>query len=318
MLCGRKAEPFNDSNYLYDLDYSGIRCLAYLDPVAQRTTLVSPTGIKLCPRFPELLNLHERVESKCVLDGEIIVVNNDLADYEVVKARALFKKKYDVEAEAKRRPATFIAHDLLYFHNDDITYHSLTDRRKLLAHSMAPHAGFSLSYAVEKDGREFFNLARHKKLEGIIAKRKSSIYYSQTRSQDWISIRNSLVDDFIVCGYKRNQRNSVSLMLGQYNERNGLVYQGKVNLRTNSSDFKIVRSQRVRNRPIFCSVISSNTRNATWLETGLVCRVSFMTRSNGEMKYPLFKELRIDKQPEEARILPTFDEVSPHAGLVLT
>ena len=48
---------------------------------------------------------------------------------------------------------------------------------------------------------ELFRLAKEKGLEGIIAKRKTSIYRPGKRSPDWLKIKSRPQQEFIVCGF---------------------------------------------------------------------------------------------------------------------
>jgi hypothetical protein len=67
-----------------------------------------------------------------------------------------------------------------------------------------------------------YRLAKEKGLEGIIAKRKSSIYRPGKRSPDWLKIKSRPQQEFIVCGFtegKGSRKHFGALLLGAY--RNG-------------------------------------------------------------------------------------------------
>jgi bifunctional non-homologous end joining protein LigD len=71
-------------------------------------------------------------------------------------------------------------------------------------------------------GKDLFKLAKEKGLEGIIAKRKSSIYRPGKRSPDWLKIKSRPQQEFIVCGFtegKGSRKHFGALLLGAY--RNG-------------------------------------------------------------------------------------------------
>jgi ATP-dependent DNA ligase len=50
--------------------------------------------------------------------------------------------------------------------------------------------GIQVGGYVENRGKDLFRFAREKGLEGIIAKRKSSIYRPGKRSPDWLKIKS--------------------------------------------------------------------------------------------------------------------------------
>ena len=65
---------------------------------------------------------------------------------------------------------------------------------------LKPIAGIQVGTCVDGEGKALFNLTKQKGMEGIIAKRKNSIYAPGKRTSDWLKIkarlqRNSLSAD---------------------------------------------------------------------------------------------------------------------------
>ena len=76
-------------------------------------------------------------------------------------------------------------------------------------------------------GEELLEAVREKGLEGIIAKQAQSRYKSK-RSTDWIKIKVTTQQDFVICGYILGEREPFgSLVLGYYKGKK-LVYAGNV------------------------------------------------------------------------------------------
>jgi ATP-dependent DNA ligase len=70
---------------------------------------------------------------------------------------------------------------------------------------------------VENRGKALFELAKEKGLEGIIAKRKTSIYMPGKRSPDWLKIKSRPQQEFVVCGFtegKGSRKHFGALLLG--------------------------------------------------------------------------------------------------------
>jgi bifunctional non-homologous end joining protein LigD len=78
---------------------------------------------------------------------------------------------------------------------------SVVDRRKRLQEIITPVAGIQVGGYLEKRGTELFQLAKEKGFEGIIAKRKTSVYRPGKRSPDWLKIKSRPQQEFIVCGF---------------------------------------------------------------------------------------------------------------------
>jgi ATP-dependent DNA ligase len=78
-------------------------------------------------------------------------------------------------------------------------------------------------------GKELFEVARKKHLEGIIGKRRDSTY-QERRSRDWVKIKTSYEQEFVVGGWtepKGSRKGFGALLLGVY-EKKGLRYVGSV------------------------------------------------------------------------------------------
>jgi ATP-dependent DNA ligase len=66
---------------------------------------------------------------------------------------------------------------------------------------LKPGAGVQLGSYVEAEGKELFELTKEKGMEGIIAKRKDSIYRPGKRTSDWLKIKARLQQEFVVGGF---------------------------------------------------------------------------------------------------------------------
>jgi bifunctional non-homologous end joining protein LigD len=66
-------------------------------------------------------------------------------------------------------------------------------------------------------GKDLFQLAKERGLEGIKAKRKTSIYRPGKRSPDWLKIKSRPQQEFVVCGFtegKGSRKHFGALLLG--------------------------------------------------------------------------------------------------------
>ena len=157
----------------------------------------------------------------------------------------------------------------------------------------------SISRYVEEQGKALFQLTTQKHLEGIVAKRKDSLYSCGKRTKDWIKCKNMMDEDFVIVGYIRKDKNMVSLVLAQYDDKE-LLYKGHVTLGVSLSYLQ-KHSNKTNTCP-FSSVPNGN-EDAVWISPYLVGCVKFMQHTkNGGMRQPVFKGFREDKTPEECRV----------------
>jgi ATP-dependent DNA ligase len=64
-------------------------------------------------------------------------------------------------------------------------------------------------------------------LEGVVAKRRDSIYRGSTRSTDWLKLKLEQSQEFVIAGYNPNAGSFQSILAGYY-ERDKLMFAGKV------------------------------------------------------------------------------------------
>lgn len=299
MLIGADGEPFDSPDYIYELKLDGERCVAYLNP-REGTELRNKRNVKMLPKVPELAELHKQVKKRCILDGELLIIKDGKPNFAEIQRRSLMNNQFKIRLAARQFPATFVAFDCLYLDGEDITTHKLTNRKDALRKTIKEGGRIALSRVVEGQGTEFYHLAEKHDLEGIVAKRKDSIYIQDKRTKDWIKIKNLKDDDFVVCGYIRKDNHMTSIVLGQYQDGE-MVYKGHVTLGVGGKPFARIAEQPETDAPPF--PVPVGNENAVWLRPELVCTVKFMERTaSGGMRQPVFKGLRDEKIAEECRV----------------
>ncbi len=56
-------------------------------------------------------------------------------------------------------------------------------------------------------------------LEGVIAKKKDSLYFKGKRTKSWLKMKHLIDYDFVVCWYVDKGNHMTSIVLGQYREK---------------------------------------------------------------------------------------------------
>ena len=194
MLIGAESGPFDDDSCIYELKVDGERCVEYLDPTAG-TDLRNKRNIRMLPKVPELAEMHQCVNRRCILDGELAVITDGKPDFFAIQRRSLIDNPLKIKLAAQRHPACFVAFDLLYLEDQMITYLPLMERKRLLQDVVCREdARFSVSRYIEHGGTAFFGLAKAQNLEGIVAKRWGSRYYFNKCTRDWIVTKKKISD----------------------------------------------------------------------------------------------------------------------------
>jgi ATP-dependent DNA ligase len=296
MLISEMMEPFDSEDYIYEIKFDGIRSISYLD---KDTDTRNKRNKLMTPIFPELADLYQQVKDKCILDHELVVLKNGVPDFYEVQKRALMSNPFKIKLAAERYPASIIAYDILYYNNKDITMLPLLERKKYLEDTVIENNLIAISRYVENNGIQLFELVKQQNLEGIVAKKRQSLYWQGKKTKDWIKCKIMATDDCVICGYIPKENNMTSLVLGQY-DGNDLVYRGHVTL---GVSMRLLQQQgfTVAKESPF-EYIPKGNEEATWIEPTLVGIVESMPTEKEAFRQPTFKGFRDDKSPRDCQI----------------
>lgn len=300
MLIAREEPAFDSPEFIYELKFDGERCIAYLDP-NDGTQLRNKRNEKMLPKVPELKDIHRQVRHRCILDGELAVLKEGKPDFSEIQRRSLMSNPLKIELASVQSPASFVAFDILYDTDHSVCDLPLMDRKQLLSEVIAqetPH--LSLSRFIEEKGTAFYQAVEKQDLEGIVAKRKNSTYHMGERTKNWVKCKNLKDEDFVICGYIYKQENLVSLVLGQYNHSGELCCTGHVTMGVSREDFRHILAVPKTEYSPFKEQPATSSKGACWIVPALVCTVKYMEKTkDGKLRQPVFKGLRLDKQPQE-------------------
>lgn len=294
MLIAKEQTAFDDDDYIFEWKLDGIRCLLYLDDTT--CELRNKRNLKLNDMFPELMDLHRQMNKRCILDGELYIFHNGKPDFFEVQKRALLRDPFKIHLHAKALPANYTAFDIVYYDNKAVIDKPLMKRKQLLKTAIVENERLSISRYIEAYGTQLFALTKQHDLEGIVAKRKDSLYVCGKRTKEWIKCKHLLDDDFIICGYIPKEKGIVSLIMAQY-DKQSIVYKGHVTMGASLS-YLLAHSQKT-DTSVLPSVPNGHD-DAIWITPPLVATVKFMEYTQqGGLRQPVFQCFRDDKDIQE-------------------
>jgi len=115
--------------------------------------------------------------------------------------RSILTDPFKMQLAGKKSPVSFVAYDIIYHKDSLVTDLPLIERKKLLEQNVKEIDRFAISRYIENNGIALYNVAEQQKLEGVVAKEKSSKYWFDKKSKDWIKIKYLKDMDFAICGY---------------------------------------------------------------------------------------------------------------------
>lgn len=293
MLFSDLREAFDDPEYAFELKLDGIRCLAY---VGAQTDLRNKRNVDVSLQYPELASMCSNAAKRCVLDGELIVMQAGKPDFFALQRRSVLTNKTKIKLSAKLTPVSFVAYDILYLDAKEITSLPLLERKQLLTDNISESPSLSVSRYVLQQGKALYTLTEQQELEGVVGKRIDSKYYPGRITKEWCKIKRLFDDDFVICGYISKPGGGISLVLGQYRDGK-LVNGGHVSTGVSAADKRTILSQR-HTKPHF----DFTADGLVWIAPKLVGTVQWMPRKNTGLNQAVFKGLRDDKPPSACEI----------------
>jgi bifunctional non-homologous end joining protein LigD len=278
---GTKA-LLKSTEYIFEPKLDGYRALC--EKRAGTLRFTSRNGRDITSEFPELA-FGDSLKADCVLDGEIVIYDE--------KGNPSFsllqQRKHYVRA------ATYVAFDVLELEGRDVATLPLSTRKRVLGELVTEGKSLQLMPGTD-DGERLWDAVTARHLEGVMAKRKESLYVSG-RSRAWLKIKDEKTVDCVIVGYLTKIRTIASLALGLY-DAGALTYVGQVGTGLSESLLCDLANELVR---ALNSVVLP--KNVQPVVPDKVCEVRYMqyTKDN-RLRAPVFVRMREDKPATECTI----------------
>ena len=308
MLATATDKPFDNPDWLFEIKWDGYRAVSFIEHGELR--LVSRNQNDLTAQFSELRELPKFVKAEnAILDGEIVAV-----DEQGRSSFSLMQQRTGIRSHGRRVsgqsdvPIAYYAFDLIYLDGYDLRRVSLEERKDALAKIISTNQLLRYSEHFPERGVALFEAAKQQGLEGILAKRRGSVY-EERRSREWLKIKVTQTIDCVVGGYtdpEGTRQYFGSLVLGLYDDQGQLIHVGQVGTGFDQSKLKeiwqVLKKLETKQSPFHGPV---EARRAHWVKPELVAEVKFTewtheTAEGGlKLRAPVFVGLRDDKDPRE-------------------
>jgi bifunctional non-homologous end joining protein LigD len=310
MLATSVEKPFDGEDWLFEIKWDGYRAVAFIDNGKVR--LVSRNQNELTHRYPELKDLAKSVKAKtAILDGEVVALDEQgRPSFSLMQQRTGFRPDGHRAATDAGVPVLYYAFDLLYLDGYDLRRLPLQERKKKLASILIPGDSLRYSDHYERQGKVLFEMAREKGLEGILAKKRDSIY-QERRSSEWLKIKIRRRLEAVIGGYtlpEGSRAHFGSIVLGLYNQQGRLIHVGQAgsgfNQKSLAEIWKMLQQRETKQKPFYGEVEA--LRKVNWVKPELVAEIEYAEWTEGtsggsgpKLRAPVFLGLRDDKDPKE-------------------
>ena len=235
-----------------------------------------------------------------LLDGEVVAIGPDGVTH--------FQMLQNVFQTGNTQDLVYYVFDILHVDGHDLTRVPLEQRKEIAKRVVTHGRRRTIRYSdhLAGTGPEIFADACRLHLEGIVSKRRTSPYRAG-RSLDWLKIKCSHREEFVVGGFTPpggSRTHFGAILVGYYNGKN-LIYAGRVGTGFNdrtladlNAQFK--RLERATSPFANLKGASGSARGVHWLKPRLVAEVEFSNWTDeGLLRHPSFQGLREDKRPQD-------------------
>ncbi|MDB5246689.1 MAG: ligase [Segetibacter sp.] len=283
-------EIFDDARWVYELKLDGYRIAALIRD--GKVTLQTRSGQNYTKYYQPVVNELQRLPYNAILDGEIVALDEK------------GKPNFDLlQAYNGAVPLVYYLFDLLWFDGYDVTRLTLLERKTLLSQLLPQSETIKYSEHFD-DGPALWEQIKAMDLEGIVAKKKDSIYQQNKRTKDWLKLPTEIRQEFVIGGWTESDsgRPFRSIVFGAY-ENDQLKFVGH-----SGSGFKdeVMKEIMNRLRPLetkrkpFVDEVDHDT-TPHWVKPELVANFKFSTwTAAGKIRKPaIFIGFRDDKDAKD-------------------
>ena len=308
MLATSVEKPFDSPDWLFEVKWDGYRAISFI--ADGKVRLVSRNQNDLTAQFSELDDLPKFVEAEsAVLDGEIVALDEEgRSSFSLMQQRTGFRSRGRRTAGRADVSIVYYLFDLLYLDGYDLRPVALEDRKRVLSEIVTANPLIRYSEHFVGNGIALFEAAKQQGLEGILAKKRGSLY-EERRSREWLKIKVTQTIDCVVGGYTEPEGSRQyfgAIVLGLYDKEGRLIHVGQAGTgfdeATLKQVFDVLKELETSRTPFHGAVDAANVH---WVKPGRVAEIKFTewtheTAEGGlKLRAPVFMRLRDDKDPKE-------------------
>jgi bifunctional non-homologous end joining protein LigD len=297
----------DEADWSHEMKWDGVRAVVYVDRGVAR--VLTRNDRDVTGTYPELSAMAASLGPQhLVLDGEIVAFDAaGRPDFGELQQRMHVVSPAAVQSLVAKVPVSFLAFDLLHLEDRSLLKVGYAQRRELLEDLEIEGPRWGTPPAFVGDGAAALAASQAAGLEGVVAKRNTSLYLPGTRSRDWIKVKNIKAQEVVVGGWRPgagNRSGGIGSLLVGVPQGDGLAYAGHVGTGFSQAVLaQLLAALQPLTRdssPFAAELPRADAADAVWVEPLLVGEVGFAEwTKDGRLRHPTWRGLRPDKSPGE-------------------
>lgn len=304
-------EAPSGDNWAYEVKFDGYRALALKS--GNNVQLLSRNNKDFAKRFPEIIEAIRALDVEvAVLDGEVNALDK--------KGHTSFQLLQGSDSK-DRPPIVYYLFDALRIGDEDLMDQPLTKRKERLE-ALLQDVQDPLRYSTTLNAppERLLKEVRRLGLEGLIGKRKDSVYEVGRRSGSWVKVKCLHEQEFVIGGYTPpgGSRSSFGALLVGYYDKKKLIYCGKVGTGFNHESLKALHAEMKKLATEECPFVGlpesedagrwnqhitpAEYKRCHWVKPKLVAQLKFTEwTGDGKLRHPVYLGLREDKAAADVK-----------------
>lgn len=216
MDCAPVSKLPDGSDWIYEIKLDGYRAVAIR--YGESIDLFSRRRKFFNSQYPHIVEALRDLPKGTVVDGEIVALDDD------------GRPNFNLLSQFRSKPSSihYFVFDMLICRDCDLTKLPLSKRRELMkSHLKFYSSRIRIAEQFEVSANDMLAAVRQQKLEGVIGKRKDSLYEAGKRTGAWVKCRANRGQELVIGGYIPGPHGFDSLIVGYYRGRD-LIYVARV------------------------------------------------------------------------------------------
>ena len=189
MECAFVSKLSDGPQWVYEIKLDGYRAIAVNSE--GKLTLFSRRAKSFNKQFPHVVEGLSDLPTNTVVDGEVVALDES--------GRPDFNLLQNFRSGASR--IHYFVFDLLIYKNRDLTHLPLIERREIMRSALQfVSTRVHISDYAETSATNMLRAVREQGLEGVVAKRKDSLYEPGKRTGPWIKLRLNRGQELVIGG----------------------------------------------------------------------------------------------------------------------
>ena len=211
-----RLSPARRLELVFEIKLDGYRAVAVKSD--RGANLFSRRHKSFNHQYPDVVEALAELPEYTVVDGEVVALDES--------GRPNFNLLQNFRSEAQH--IHYFIFDLLICQDRDLTRLPLSERRKLMMSLVKLRSNhIRIAGQFEVAANDMLAAVRQQGLEGVIGKRKDSLYEPGKRTGAWVKCRVTRGQGLVIGGYIPGPHGFDSLIVGYYRS-NDLVYVARV------------------------------------------------------------------------------------------